>query len=79
MRVLAALIAPRLLRNRNLRVFRSVGKLGGLTSVFAFALDFALLAKSRDSLAGRFNAAGPVALSLARIFLGIWVSKALPA
>ena len=59
------------------RAFLTTGILGGFTTFSAFSLDFALLVERKSyGLAGAY-AAGSVVLSLAAVFLGLYLVRAL--
>jgi CrcB protein len=79
MGLLAALITQKWLPNDNLRAFLTVGILGGFTTFSAYSLDFALLVERRDYFAATLYGAGSVVLSLAAVFLGIWLVRAASA
>ncbi|MGH9651485.1 MAG: fluoride efflux transporter CrcB [Terriglobales bacterium] len=79
MGILAALIAQKWLPNEHLRAFLTIGILGGFTTFSAYTLDFALLVERRDYLAAALYGAGSVMLSLAAVFLGIWLARAASA
>ena len=60
-----------------LRAFLTVGLCGGFTTFSAFSLDFALLVERKAyGLAGAY-AAGSVVLSLAAVFAGLYLVRAL--
>ena len=79
MGILAALIAQKWLPNENLRAFLTVGILGGFTTFSAYSQDFAVLTQRREYLAAALYGAGSVVLSLAAVFLGIWLGRSAPA
>jgi CrcB protein len=79
MGVLAGLFAGRWLSTDALKAFLTVGLLGGFTTFSAYSLDFALLVERRALLAGVLYAAGSVGLSIAAVFLGMWLARAAPA
>ena len=58
-----------------LRVFIATGLLGGFTTFSAFSLDFASLWERGETLVAASYAVGSVALSLAAIFFGLWLSR----
>ena len=59
------------------RAFLTTGILGGFTTFSAFSLDFALLIERKTfALAGAY-AAGSVLLSLAAVFLGLYLVRAV--
>jgi len=60
-----------------MRAFLTTGILGGFTTFSAFSLDFALLAERKSyALAGAYAGAS-VILSLAAVFAGIYLVRAL--
>ena len=62
---------------QTLRVFLATGVLGGFTTFSAFALDFAMLWENRQHLAALLYAAGSVLASLAAVFAGLLLARAL--
>ena len=59
------------------RAFLTTGILGGFTTFSAFSLDFAYLVERKSyGLAGAY-AAGSVVLSLAAVFAGLYLVRAL--
>jgi CrcB protein len=59
------------------RAFLTTGVLGGFTTFSAFSLDFALLVERKSyGLAGAY-AAGSMILSLAAVFAGLYLVRAL--
>lgn len=62
---------------QDLRYFVATGVLGGFTTFSAFSLDVAVMWERGDAgLAGAYIA-GSVVLSLAAIFAGLWLVRAL--
>lgn len=61
-----------------LRLFVATGILGGFTTFSAFSLDFAVLWERGAIGSAFFYAAASVVLSLAAVFAGLWVARALP-
>jgi CrcB protein len=59
------------------RLFLTTGVLGGFTTFSAFSLDFALLFERGEFGQGAAYVAASVALSLAAIFLGLFVVRAI--
>lgn len=60
---------------QSLRLFLTTGILGGFTTFSAFSLDFALLYERGEFLAAAGYVVGSVGLSLAAIFLGLWLVR----
>ncbi|MCB1386002.1 MAG: fluoride efflux transporter CrcB [Nitratireductor sp.] len=61
--------------SQELRLFLATGLLGGFTTFSAFSLDFASLWERGETLVAASYAVGSVALSLAAIFFGLWLSR----
>ena len=59
------------------RAFLTTGILGGFTTFSAFSLDFALLVERKTYLLAGAYAAGSVLLSLAAVFAGLYLVRAL--
>jgi CrcB protein len=59
------------------RLFLATGVLGGFTTFSAFSLDFALLFERGEFAQGAAYVAASVGLSLAAIFLGLFVARSL--
>ena len=77
MGVLIELLARKLNVGLDTRAFLTTGLLGGFTTFSAFSLDFALLVERKTfGLAGAY-AAGSVVLSLAAVFAGLSLVRAL--
>jgi len=77
MGLLVELMALRLNVSNEVRAFLTTGILGGFTTFSAFSLDFALLVERKSyGLAGAY-AAGSVLLSLAAVFAGLFLVRAL--
>lgn len=75
MGVFIELLARRLGGSAELRLFVATGILGGFTTFSAFSLDFAVLTE-RGALAQAFlYVAASVLVSIAALFLGLWVAK----
>ena len=71
------LLARRFGASAELRLFVATGILGGFTTFSAFSLDFAVLYE-RGATAQAFGyAAASVIVSLAALFLGMWLGKTL--
>ena len=72
-----AFMARQALGSQELRLFVTTGILGGFTTFSAFSLDFAALwERGAVSLAFAY-AAGSVVLSIAALFAGLAISRAL--
>lgn len=77
MGVFVELLARRFGGSAELRLFVATGILGGYTTFSTFSLDFAVLYE-RGALAQAFAyVAGSVVISLAALFLGMWLAKSL--
>ena len=77
MGLLIELMALKLNVSTDVRAFLTTGILGGFTTFSAFSLDFALLVERKSyGLAGAY-AAGSVVLSLAAVFAGLYLVRAL--
>jgi CrcB protein len=77
MGVLVEMMALKLNVGNDLRAFLTTGILGGFTTFSAFSLDFALLAERKSfTLAGTYASAS-VILSLAAVFAGLYLVRAL--
>jgi CrcB protein len=77
MGILIELMALKLNVGNEMRAFLTTGILGGFTTFSAFSLDFALLVERKSyGLAGAY-AAGSVLLSLAAVFAGLSLVRAL--
>ena len=71
------LLARRFGGSAELRLFVATGILGGYTTFSAFSLDFAVL-YGRGAFAQAFlYVAGSVVVSIAALFLGMWLAKSL--
>jgi CrcB protein len=60
-----------------LRAFLTVGVLGGFTTFSAFSADFALLIERDTYVSAGLYLAASVGLSLAAVFLGLAIVRAL--
>lgn len=77
MGALVELMALKLNVSNDTRAFLTTGILGGFTTFSAFSLDFAFLVERKSyGLAGAY-AAGSVLLSLAAVFAGLYLVRAL--
>ena len=77
MGIIIAVMALKLNVGNDVRAFLATGILGGFTTFSAFSLDFAFLVERKSyGLAGVY-AAGSVILSLAAVFAGLHLVRAL--
>lgn len=60
-----------------LRLFIATGILGGFTTFSAFSLDAAELYQRGDFILAFFYVAGSVIMSIAALFLGMWLARTL--
>lgn len=72
---LAALLMARPSSADGLRAFLATGILGGYTTFSAFSLDFASLVERRMTGSAILYAGGSVGLSLAAVFIGLWLGR----
>jgi CrcB protein len=79
MGLLVEAMALRLNVGNEMRAFLTTGILGGFTTFSAFSLDFALLVERKAFVSACAYAAGSVLLSLAAIFAGLALVRALAA
>ncbi len=79
MGLLIGLMAQRLNVSSEVRAFLTTGILGGFTTFSAFSLDFAVLVERKTYAAAGFYAAGSVLLSLAAVFAGLALVRAMAA
>ena len=79
MGLLVEAMALKLNVGNEMRAFLTTGILGGFTTFSAFSLDFALLVERKALATAGLYAAGSVLLSLAAIFAGLAVVRALAA
>ena len=77
MGALVELMALKLNVSNDIRAFLTTGILGGFTTFSAFSLDFALLVERKSYLAAGAYAAGSVIVSLAAVFAGLHLVRAL--
>ena len=77
MGLLAGLLAQREFEVTSLRPFLATGFLGGYTTFSAFSLDFANLVNEGETAAAALYVAGSVGLSLAGVFLGLWLARVI--
>ena len=71
------LLARKFGASNELRLFIATGILGGFTTFSAFSLDFALLVERKTYALAGLYAAGSVILSLAAVFAGLSLVRAL--
>ena len=79
MGVLTEAMALRLNVTNEMRLFLTVGILGGFTTFSAFALDFVLLVERRDVIGATGYVLASVGLSLIACFVGLALVRALVA
>lgn len=79
MGLLAGLLAARAFEVVSLRTFLATGILGGYTTFSAFSLDFANLVNEGQPGAAALYVAGSVGLSLAGVFVGLWLARVIAA
>jgi CrcB protein len=77
MGVFVEVLARRFNASNELRLLVATGVLGGFTTFSAFSLDFAALWDRGAAAAAIFYAAASVLLSLAAIFAGMWLARAV--
>ena len=63
--------------SQDIRAFLTTGILGGFTTFSAFSLDFALLVERKSYMAAGAYAAASVVISLAAVFAGLHLVRAL--
>jgi CrcB protein len=63
--------------SQHVRLFLTTGVLGGFTTFSAFSLDFALLYERGEIFQAFLYATSSVGISLAAIFLGLFVVRAI--
>ena len=79
MGALVTLMALRWNTTQDMRAFLTTGILGGFTTFSAFSLDFASLVERNALTLAALYAVGSVALSLAAVFAGLALMRALAA
>ncbi len=79
MGLLIASFALRFSGSLDARTFLATGLLGGFTTFSAFSLDFANLVERGDWGLALAYASGSVVLSIAALFVGLWVGRGLLA
>ena len=77
MGVLIELMALKFSVSQDIRAFLTVGILGGFTTFSAFSLDFAVLVERKEMMLAALYAAGSVGLSIAALFAGLWLMRAV--
>ena len=77
MGVLTGLMALKLSLAHETRAFLTTGILGGFTTFSAFSLDVALMVERKAMLAAGAYAAASVLLSLAAVFAGLHLVRAM--
>lgn len=77
MGLLTGFLALKLSLPQEARAFLATGILGGFTTFSAFALDFAMLVERKALAAAGAYAVASVLLSLAAVFSGLWLIRAL--
>lgn len=79
MGLLVGMFAERSHIPAEIRVFLTTGILGGFTTFSAFSMDFAQLAESGATSTAIIYAAASVVLSIAAVFLGLWLARTVMA
>ena len=77
MGVCAAMFVHRSHLSPELRTFVLTGVLGGFTTFSAFSMDVARLFEVGESTAALVYILSSVAVSIAAVFLGLWVARAV--
>lgn len=77
MGVVVELLALKFNVSQEKRAFLTTGILGGFTTFSAFSLDFALLVERKAMVTAVIYAGVSVALSLAAVFAGLYLVRAL--
>jgi CrcB protein len=77
MGLMIALMALKMQVSQEVRAFLTTGILGGFTTFSAFSLDFAVLVERREAGLAALYVIASVALSLAAIFAGLKLGRAL--
>jgi fluoride exporter len=77
MGLMVELMALKLNVGNDTRAFLTTGVLGGFTTFSAFSLDFALLVERKAFGMAGVYAAGSMVLSLAAVFAGLYLVRAL--
>ena len=79
MGITVELLALKLKGSLELRTFIATGILGGFTTFSAYSLDFATLLGRQQQLAAGGYLIGSVALSIASLYVGFWLTRWLLA
>ncbi len=77
MGLLIGLMAHAWNASNEMRVFLATGVLGGFTTFSAFSLDFATLYERKAYGLALGYAGGSVLLSIAAVFAGLWLARAV--
>lgn len=77
MGLLIAVMALKMQVSQEVRAFLTTGILGGFTTFSAFSLDFAVLVERRETGLAALYVIASVGLSLAAIFAGLKLGRAL--
>jgi CrcB protein len=77
MGALTGLMAQKLNLSHEVRAFLTTGILGGFTTFSAFSLDVALLVERKATVAAGAYVAASVLLSIAAVFAGLHLTRAL--
>lgn len=77
MGVVTEMLSRRLGASAELRLFIATGFLGGFTTFSAFSLDFAVLYERGALLQAGAYVAASVLLSMAAVFVGMWLARTL--
>jgi len=63
--------------SQDMRAFLTIGILGGFTTFSAFSVEFSLLVERKEILLACLYAAGSFGLSIAALFVGLWLMRAV--
>jgi len=77
MGVLIGLLAARTGTSAEMKAFLATGVLGGFTTFSAFSLEFAMLFERGDTGAAFAYVAASVMLTIAAVFAGLWLARAV--
>jgi len=77
MGLLAGLFAHRLQVSHEVKIFLMTGVLGGFTTFSAFSLDVSVLVARKDYIMSAVYIIGSVSLSIAALFIGLRLARAL--
>lgn len=75
MGVLIEVLALKLQGSTDLRTLLATGVLGGYTTFSAYSLDFAVLMQRHEHLQAALYLIGSVAMSIAAIYAGLWLTR----